>query len=170
MKLADWLKQLQRATRTLDHTQGRIARRNARQRVKQATRGLLRALDNEYPLIKLASDEHKHRARKTLVQRCRELVRDGWVIVQSTELLGLAAELHLPVRRTPSGMVEDRGKEKRWARATWIPGWVAHYAPNKSQLLLARKNATMIQAANAAIRLGSLEGKLKAGEIVCPTM
>ncbi len=178
MKLDEWLKELERATRKLAPEQGRIARRNARGNIKRCARGVLDSMDQEYPIIKLAGGRPK-RARRTLAQVRKQLINDGWVVVFDALLLGLVGELHMPMKRTPAGWIKEPTKfeghgsgypGKKAVAEVWIPGWVAHYAPNKTQLLLARKNAKMIQAGSAAARLGSLKPKIDAREIVCPTM
>lgn len=52
MTIHDAIRDLERAARTLQEEQGRIARANARTRVKQAARRVLAAMDATFPIIR----------------------------------------------------------------------------------------------------------------------
>jgi len=152
------LAQLRHAVATLKDPQGDLARRNARSRVKAAIKKLLADMDARYP-----APPRKKVARKiaTPLERRKWLIDNGWVMLADNsygkELLSFTAFHKLPVRKTPS--VSSNANGSYIPAATWIPGWVAHYYPNVTITKQAQRNPQMIQAANSAVRLGSLAGK-----------
>lgn len=156
-------KPLERALRTLTPDQGPIARRNARARVRAALKALTHAVDTLFPAPprKVVS-----RKRRTFQEKRRDLIRAGWLVVATNsargkELLTWVAQNKLPVQSTPFGEINGQN----YPAEAWVPGWVAHYYPNATLAQQARKNVKMIQAADAAIRLGSLKEK---GYVLCP--
>lgn len=166
------------AVNGLQMGQGRIARRNARHRVLNALAAVRKALDAEYPMIKLPPKERKIR---TLSQRRKELINDGWVVVRSdshegAKLLSFVAAQKLPTRQTPGGSLDRKivqggvTKSVMTFPETWIPGWVAHYyaTGSKQTVTQARHTPQMIQAAKAAVRLGSLDELISNKAVVIP--
>jgi hypothetical protein len=176
-KTGEYVRTLNMAISGLFQEQGRIARRNARHRVLNAMAALRKALDEEYPMIKLPPKQRKVR---TLAQRRRELINDGWVVVRTDmggdELLSFVAEQKLPIRVTPAGDLDRKItqygvlKPVKVAKETWVPGWVAHYyhTGNRTMINQARHTPQMIQAAKAAVRLGSLSALIDNKVVVIP--
>lgn len=183
---------LRRAIATLEHDQGRIARRNARRRVNNALAKLRRQLDEHFPalakLTKEGTPAPRTRKVRSVMEQRKALIRDGWVVIRDSkeggELLSLIAAMRLPMRRTkftqevvqgpsgsgsgyPKGGVQTSPTTKNFPAENWTPGWVAHYYPSRALLDQARHNTKMIQAANAAVRLGSLADKK--GMVLCVT-
>lgn len=164
---------LRRALVTLDDGQGRIARRNARKRVAAALRSIHDQMDLAFPAI--AAPKKQAKPRRTPEEIRRDLIADGWVVItNNSPLFPVVAELRLPTRITVAKVVSVQPvapyqKIPKPSALTWIPGWVAHYYPNKQALTQARKNSKMIVAAKAAIRLGSLQELVLKGAIQCPT-
>lgn len=90
MTIDDALTTLLRARRTLDHEQGRIARRNARDAMKAALRTVVRVMDAEYPVIR---KERRLRVSMSPVaklrrQRAKTMTR---MLVTPSEALMLAS-------------------------------------------------------------------------------
>lgn len=52
MTITDAIRDLERAARTLQEEQGRLARSNARSRVKRAAKRVLAAMDSAFPIIR----------------------------------------------------------------------------------------------------------------------
>jgi len=155
----NYLKLLGRALMTLKPEQGPVARRNARARVRNALKALTDDIDTRFPA---PARKVGPRKRRTLAEKRRDLIRAGYLLVndrvpRGVEFLGWVAAQKMPVATTTAG--------ESVASATWVPGWVAHYYPNASVAQKARRTVSMITAADAAIRLGSLTEK---GFVLCP--
>jgi hypothetical protein len=167
------LSSLRHALSTLAEPQGRVARRNARTRVRSAMRVIETLVDATYPTVK--AQPKARRAARSQAQVRRDLIADGWVEVAThtkygTDILAKVAQLRLPIRRTgPANVAVGSSTVATLSSATWIPGWVAHYYPRNQDLLAARSNSKLIVAAKAAVRLGSLQGLIKQGAIQCPS-
>jgi hypothetical protein len=97
----------------------------------------------------------KKHARRTPLQVFQDLKAAGWVRINNYQTLAWVAELRLPVVNVYDELAGKTGVRN----GAYTPGWVAHFYPRKTFALQARKNSKMIQAANAAIKLGSLAGK-----------
>lgn len=167
------LSTLRAALRTLTPGQGRIARRNARRRVFTALTALRNEVDANFPAIVKERKPGTRKPNREPWQVRRDLIRDGWVLVNhaGADLLAVAAEMKLPVQRTKAGMWSAATSTTGggFTSATWVPGWVAHYYPNRTLLAQAHRNTRMIVAAKAAIKLGGLADHIKRGTISCPS-
>lgn len=175
---------LRQALRTLDPGQGPRGRRNARRRVVKTLKAIQAAVDNYYPAPNRKAP--KAVKRRTVLERRKSLIAQGYVIVTGDALAAMA-EAKISVVRTPKhvfmGVLPDKafsgsevviitqGKGSAYIRpAVWAPGWAVHYytlGKRGSSLLQIRKSVGMIRAAQAAIRLGSLAQAMN-GDIRCP--
>lgn len=178
---------VRRTMRTLDPVQGPLGRRNARARVSKALKRLQDVVDEHFPAPPRKAPTNVK--RRTVIQRRKHLIAQGYVIVTG-DVLAAMAEAKITVVRTPR--YEFLGPLPDWAikgagqemvirheggnpyirSAVWAPGWAVHYfisGKRGSSLLQIRKNVPMIQAAAAAIRLGSI-AQAKNGDIRCPAI
>lgn len=187
--LANAMANVVRAIRTLDPAQGPLGRRNARQRVVKALKGVQAVVDRVYPAP--ARKAPKQVKRRTVLQRRKDLISQGYLIITG-DVLAAMAEAKITVVRTPkhefkSGALPDKAllnsseiaiphhgqNTNPYIRpAVWAPGWAVHYytlGKRGSSLLQIRKNVPMIRAALAAIRLGSIAQAMN-GDIRCPAI
>lgn len=177
---------LRQALRTLDPGQGPRGRRNARRRVVKTLKAIQAAVDNYYPAPTRKAP--KAVKRRTVLERRKSLIAQGYVIVTGDALAAMA-EAKISVVRTPKHVFKGALPDKALLNsqeisiphgqsngnayirpAVWAPGWAVHYCTlgkRGSSLLQIRKSVGMIRAAQAAIRLGSLAQAMN-GDIRCP--
>lgn len=163
------LKPLQQALRTLAEPQGGLARRNARRRVSKALAALRAAVELAYPA---PARIRKVAKRRTLGQRRKALIADGWVVAREMTLLAYVAVNGLPVKLTPSGALNPLSVMSLMAQAeTWIPGWLAHYycTDRPASVIKAHASKKLRDAGVAAVKLGSLADAVRKGVVACPT-
>jgi hypothetical protein len=144
MKAYDLLKDLERALRGLDADQGRIARRNARAKVKRVLRRLSERMDAEYPTLR--KTVVNRRAKFSQKERQVRLIKAGWVQVDAAD--GAAYAAHgVPLRRI-------RARDDRADDYFYVPGWATPYRPGDPVLVRIRRSPQAKRAAMAAAALG----------------
>lgn len=165
------LKGLKKALKTLQPTQGPLARRNARTRVVDALRAVRQALDKEYPAP--ARKANPYRKVRTPLQRRKALIEEGFYMVKG-HVLAKLAEAGVAVRTTPSHKDPSQASSGSYLGtgyippATWAPGWACYWYEHggQSKVYEAKKSLAMIKAAKAAIRLSGFKPSTE--DIQCP--
>lgn len=153
----DNMMKLKRALRRLERSKGRVARNNARRDVRRAVRGILRAMDSDYPII---PRQHKPRAstaglttkEQRIARSFKRLRAAGFApivelsahdhgVYVETKLADLAAAA-VRVKRDPRGGV-------------WAPVWTGFIAPGDVAMLCRCKRSRSERAAlESRARLG----------------
>lgn len=139
MTIEQALRALRRAVRRLSPEQGRVARRNARQKVKGALRALRHAMDEEFPTILIPREPRKSRykplseipeskrAEAKAARQRASLKRRGFVC--SSIAIGIAcAEAGVKVVRVEEGNSSE----------IWAPAWADKIGPDAKRLKDAR--------------------------------
>ena len=108
MNIDELVTRMRRALATLDEQQGRVSRRNARDRVRSAMRAIDRALEAEYPAIR--KEIVRRRKKRKTADRLRDMQRRGYTRVTDAQTVGYCAEHGVRVI-----LVQGAG--------VWVPQW-----------------------------------------------
>jgi hypothetical protein len=142
------LRALRAALRGLDGTDGRqIARRNARQRVLGALRGLRAEVDDRWPAIVTRAGV---RRLKTFEGKLGRLTGKGWEIETDERNLADYAIAGVPVRK-----IDGTNRSGRKQSAILVPGWAHDIGPKDVVRLKAAKRSNYekrVARAEAALR------------------
>lgn len=125
-RLSKALRKLQRAVRTLEPQQGRIARRNARKRVTQALRVVRAIMDADYAPVPAEAPPHR-RVRRRNMSKAARLERAGWAQAKSIQMVTQCSALGIRCK-----IVDGR---------TYLPGWAVTIALRDPRRLAAAKKS-----------------------------
>jgi hypothetical protein len=118
----DNLTKLKRALRKLEHSEGRVARNNARTMVRRAVRSVLSEMDRDYPVI---PKQRKERAHRRLGAVARDARREGRLrrrgYVKLMEVAGAGSSFTEKMRDCAvAGIRVIVGP----CKTHWVPAWV----------------------------------------------
>lgn len=175
-QLVDLAKDLVRACMRVKPDQLRVSRSNARKAVLAELRAVRDHLDQVYPMV--AKVPAPRKARRTDVQKFRDLVRDDYAIVSGHTLEALAVQRVL-FHKTKAFTLGVDGRS--YGSAVWAPKWTIYLYLNGRvgaiRCYYARTpgyGPTALAALKAAVRLSGISepgvshSQVLLKEIVCP--